>query len=974
MRRPANWLTPCIEVLEDRNLLSTIEIPLQAGRPVTFNDTDGSLVRIKLTGPGYGSVTLTNGLTAGGQLDTLQLHHTTGGSSLAITSTGGTIPGTSIQQILIDNSANRANVLASLTTKNIDLADGARFQTDGSVGQVNFRYTGADTEIAVAGSMAGYRTSTVGAYVYVHTAGTLGTFRTAIVDRGTQITAGVRIGSFAVSQEVRDHSVVTAGAGGIGKVNVGDLNGAVIAAVGPIGPVTVKYDMIASSLASNIAPGADGHFASLDDIVVNPAAKGKIQSVTIKGELQGSSDPFEYFGIVTNAILGPVRVGGQRLTVPDLHNNVWIRNRPLTGGGGATPVDYSVATSMNWDPTSGPHYATDVDYQSTTLWQTLKVINYEPSHYPKFDANGDLVDVQGHPLGDTSFQANLGIDFPPGGLNYGTFVNYILGNPAITIANDLVQLQAAGFNGVRLYNPVPKVYVATILAAHELTQRTGQPFYVYYEVAAPDLSSTNFYGGTVAERETKLFTAEVSDNRPAPGPEGSLQSLHYVINLVGAQVFSEVVPLVFFSHEMLVSPNNSNPTTLNDSNSSVPLLRWGINATRELLTIELGTNPLPAVTTALLAGQVVSVSDVYQPEVKKLIDTIQHDPNAPIAYDDYPFQWGNRYFDQVHPYTNGAGLIPNAYPPGTQNYSDNTSWIGGQPAPAPTHTIQDTVNEADLMWSLAWMTERVDHIYGNGGPAKQLIAETGWATAGGYQDASGRQIVGDLNDAKTYFETLQQASFKVGNTPVMYFSAYDEPLKEGNATLFSENHYGVFGWSNIPKFFSDSTTFHPLTRPFAVLGVNPTNPNNGTPVSNPGQTATDAAYTLQLSGGTLQSVPWFWGGQRFSNDRALGSSITWIPNADILVPQGQTVTIASLKPGSSLPAQVQIQFVVLNNVPTLQFVDPSQGNQIGNLAYQGDANGHAWKLFLAFPWLHDGSNNFNSPTFKPAYQDFWAKP
>lgn len=366
-------------------------------------------------------------------------------------------------------------------------------------------------------------------------------------------------------------------------------------------------------------------------------------------------------------------------------------------------VPYSVVNFMGWTPGTAPNYAQDVDYTSNaTSWSNLKVVNYEPAHYPSFSSSGILTLNNGTtPLPDGSFQANIANDFPQGGQDYGTYVNYLTGNPMITIYNDLQQLQAAGFNGVRLYGSESAVvYVATIEAAYKLSHvQGGQPFYVYYEVGVtPRLFDPMFYGGSIAQRQTTLYNILTNDDRPATQPTATLQELHYVINVVGPQVFAATVPVVFFSHEDLVQEQGNNGP-FNDDNSSTQLLRWGINATRALLKNELGGQPLPTVTTAILAGQIVQVNKAYHDEVMKLLSTIEHDPNAPLCYDIYPFQYGDRYYDQVHPYPNtDPNNIPNAFPNGAMYY-DNTSWSSGPP-PAATWSVQDTVSKADLMWSL----------------------------------------------------------------------------------------------------------------------------------------------------------------------------------------------------------------------------------------------------------------------------------
>lgn len=668
-----------------------------------------------------------------------------------------------------------------------------------------------------------------------------------------------------------------------------------------------------------------------------------------------------------------------------------LESRELMARGGASDVAFRVQDFMGW--TTAPQYNSPVDYQSSGAWEDLKVVNYEPSHYPHFNASGTITFSDGvTPLLDTTFQNNLGTDFPLPA-SYGTYVNYLQGTPQITIKNDFRQLQAAGFDGVRLYASPPNVYIAAILAAAELTaEAPSKPFYVEYEVAAPDLSA-NFNVGSVASRINGLFQNEVNANPP----EGAFQSLHYVIQIVTPKVFSQVVPLVYFTHENLVSTNGEGGK-MTDDNTSTPLLRWGINATRALLAKELAGNPLPSVTTALLVGHVVQVSLDVQPEVKTLVDVIQHDPNAPIAYDVYPFQWANRYFNEQHDYVNdNNNIIPNAYPVGNGgkiSYYDRTArggdeWTSGPPPsyvtdPIP-HTIPDTVNDAGLMWSLQWSSDRVNWIWGHlahgTDTTKQVIAETGWASTQEYTQkespsggAIGKLVTGTQADAKLYYSTLAGMGFKIGNTPVMYFSAYDEPLKTSNAHphMFSENHYGIFGWSALPKYFSDPAAIrHPLTKPFTIVGFVPTNPLPGTPQTNPRQSARDTSYTYQIVGRKQVKVPWYYGGTAWTD--GVNGRITFMPNPSILLSGGDRVDITSPQPGTNFDATISLVYDASAN--QVVYYNNRVANAGQNLtAPDGNNLGSAWKLYFSFPWLHNGSNDFNNTNMFPrVYQNFWSR-
>lgn len=675
------------------------------------------------------------------------------------------------------------------------------------------------------------------------------------------------------------------------------------------------------------------------------------------------------------------------------------------------PVAYSVAKYMNWG-TTAPKYASNVAYTSGTTWQGIKVVNYSPSHYVDFNSSGQLVFADGSTLDDTTFQTNLPTDSPwlNANASYGVFVNYLQGNPAILIYNDLVQLQAAGFQGVRLYGDPPQAVIATILAAKQLSATSGSQFYVELEVAVPDLSKPAYIphpnGNSPKQGIQNLYKNQIfagsGANTANSGPEGGLQQLHYVINIVGAATFSTVVPLVFFSHEDLVQPKGNN-SPLTPGNCSAPLLQWGINATRALLKKELaGQAALPTVTTALVAGQVVDVSTANHAVLAALMATIQTDPNAPIAYDVYPFQWANIYFDVTggpngdgtYPYDNGAGVIANAFPANAAYHDRTVGWTTGAPPNAANFTVQQAVTEADLMWSLQWMQDRVNWIWNSGGPGpgttNQLVAETGWASAQNYTQAkgAGKQVTGTQTDAQNYFNAVLSASFQIGNAPVMYFAAYDEPVKEsntaGNANNpgFSENHYGIYGWTALPKFFTDPVGIsHPLTAAFGIVTLVANNAPNGYTEANRGQNARSAAFSYQLNSGPVINVPWFWGSVGYSDGAVTPGqgSVTWMPSPSVLLGNGDTLSVTSLKPDTLTPVTFTLTFDDSSAFASAVTYSPSASGWPPNLELVSGttAQGSNWEFQMSFSWLHGNPwplPQKPSTKFPAVYQDFWALP
>ncbi|MHC1726032.1 MAG: hypothetical protein AB9866_08520 [Syntrophobacteraceae bacterium] len=636
-------------------------------------------------------------------------------------------------------------------------------------------------------------------------------------------------------------------------------------------------------------------------------------------------------------------------------------------------VQTSVAAFMGWGKTA-PNFTKDVAYQSSDAWEDpahLPAINFEPSHYPHF-TNGKVTFANGTALADTTFQQALENDFPPW-QEGGPYINYIQGNPEITVETNLRQLKAAGFKAVRLYASPPQVYIPTILAAHKLNMK------VYLEVAAPDLSKAPYAtGNNIKARQQALFNDLVRQAGPGVG-EGSVQCLHYIINAVGKSVFSQTVVLIFFTHENLVSPTTTVNQTLTDANCSVPELRWGVNLLRSLLIRELAGEPLPAVTTPILAGQVVQVSLKVHPEISKLIRTIRTDKNAPIAYDNYPFQWGIRYFNTFDPYINKpAFVIPNAYPPNSHWIDkcmvNGVKWVSGDPPIAPLHSIRETVLNKDLMFSLNWIVDSVNWIWGGrkkGAKVKQIMAETGWPTAQFYQN--GTRVTGNLADAKQYFNAVKignggQRTFMMDNCPIVYFSAYDEPIKESNAypNMFSENHYGIYGWSGIPKFFAEST-LNPLLQPFTILGIVPANPLDGIPRMRLRETLpTDARYSYSLNGDTAVDVPWYAGVNILKGGGSVGSSICWLPNHDILLSTGDSIVIRN----PSSPNTITLKS---DDGSTVAYQNPDDKIKTGsNLTSVSNPYGTSWKLWLSYPWDHGGQLNPTSQNEK-VYSNWWAQ-
>ncbi len=621
----------------------------------------------------------------------------------------------------------------------------------------------------------------------------------------------------------------------------------------------------------------------------------------------------------------------------------------------------NVADFMGWKST--PLYSTDVEYKSSDAWESsdyLPIINYEPGHYAHFTkgagGNYDIV------VNDNSFRGdNLKTDLPDY-QKVGGYVEYILGIPEATIHDDLKRLKAAGFKGVRLYASDARIYALTILAAHDLKMK------VYLTVAIPDISNWPL-------KDTNARLNDLYNEITRQGPdEGTLQRLHFIINFVTKSVFSETVPLVFFGNESLLQPDAYKGKDYTDQYCTTLELKWGINLVRDLLKKELENESLPAVTTPILSGQVVQVGRGVHDGVARLVSTIQKDINSPIAYTTYPFQWASRYYDaDPRPYRGDSGTMDKAYPEGAKYYDRwKENWTSGPPIFAPVHTVREMVTDgeaANILFSLKWMVDRVNWIWGGttpGGVARQLIAETGWPSDQPYsKECSGTIVVkGNADDAKEYFSAVRSLNYKVDNCPILYFAAFDEPLKDTNNCdlKLSEKHYGIYRWTGIPKFFSDNTP-NLLQKPFAVLSMAPPDGSEGVPqMRKTDSSPTDTQYTITFQNGTELQARWYLGSTQLSDTRGGTLCKFWHPN--VIVSQGDTVVISS-------PVSKDTISLVNSTGTTISYSNATDKGKTGeNLKLDEGSLGASYKLYLNYKWTH-GNLDMNN-TAQDVYADWWA--
>jgi hypothetical protein len=288
-----------LEKLEDRALMAVI--PLLSGQLTTFQDADGTQVKVKLIGPGQGSLELTNGLLTGAAIDSLMLSDTTAASKLKITTRGGTVSGTTINELVITKALGELGALKDLLAKQVDFSDSGQFVADGSVGNINFRSLGEDATVEVDGNLDRLKVETLKSDSSVEVSGTLRDFVVQFINTGAHVSAD-QLDMLKVKQQAQG-ATFDVGTGGLGKATIKNLYNSAIASEGDIGKIHVQGDAIASAFVSNIDAGSDGVFGTIDDFVIDRSATGNIGWVKLRGNI-GANGTDQEVGIVASGSVG----------------------------------------------------------------------------------------------------------------------------------------------------------------------------------------------------------------------------------------------------------------------------------------------------------------------------------------------------------------------------------------------------------------------------------------------------------------------------------------------------------------------------------------------------------------------------------------------------------------------------------------------------------------------------------------------
>ncbi|MGD9633350.1 MAG: beta-1,3-glucanase family protein [Pirellulales bacterium] len=299
-----------LERLEGRAMMAVI--PLASGQTATFYDSDGTEVKVKLSGPGQGSIELVGGVLSGAAIDTLSLTGTTGQSKLKISTRGGSVFGTTVHDVAIDNALNELGALKSFKAKSVALT--GEFTADGGIEEFCVGSLGTGADVNVNGDVGRFKAENLASNSQLEVSGTLREFVAKLLAAGSAVEAN-QLDMLRVKQQAVGASFHV-GEGGLGRAKLGWVYSSSFASEGTIGDVVVKGDAMGSAFASNINKGSDGIFGTIDDFVVDPDATGYISSLKFRGNV-GGAYPSQMIDVVSSDTIGDVQ------TRRSQHSNVF---------------------------------------------------------------------------------------------------------------------------------------------------------------------------------------------------------------------------------------------------------------------------------------------------------------------------------------------------------------------------------------------------------------------------------------------------------------------------------------------------------------------------------------------------------------------------------------------------------------------------------------------------------------------------
>lgn len=274
---------------------------IASGETLSFKDSDGSTVRVMLTGPGQGTLDLNNGV-----IETLSLTGTSGESQLNISTSGGSIPGTTIRDLAIDNAIGEIAALARFYAPKVDVAAGGEWSADGDIGELRIRDLLANSEIEVAGNVGKIKVRTLSDDASINVTGRIGEIIVDTLLDGSEI-AAEQIDYLHVKKSA-DGATIDAGDGGLQFAKLKNFSNSAIESEGDIGDLYFKGSTLGSAIASNIDAGSDGNFGTIDDFVIDPSATGNINKLDIRGEMGGEGSP-EQVAVVASGDVNELKLG-----------------------------------------------------------------------------------------------------------------------------------------------------------------------------------------------------------------------------------------------------------------------------------------------------------------------------------------------------------------------------------------------------------------------------------------------------------------------------------------------------------------------------------------------------------------------------------------------------------------------------------------------------------------------------------------
>ena len=314
-----------MERLEDRAMMAAI--PLASGQTATFHDADGTEVKVKLAGPGQGSIELVGGILTGAAIDTLSLTGTSGQTKLKISTRGGTVPGTTINDVVIDNALNELGALKHFKGKNVWLT--GQFTADGDIADFRVRALGDGASVDVTGNVGRFKAESLASNAQLDVSGTLREFVAKLLNSGSQIEAN-QLDMLKVKQQATG-ATVNVGDGGLLRAKLGWVYDSSFSAEGAIGNVVVKGDAMGTAFASNIDRGSDDAYGTIDDFVVDNSTDGYIQSIRFRGTVGTTGS--QRVKIVSSGQVGDVhlnRTMAAQSSTPMIWEQAASSNTPLS--------------------------------------------------------------------------------------------------------------------------------------------------------------------------------------------------------------------------------------------------------------------------------------------------------------------------------------------------------------------------------------------------------------------------------------------------------------------------------------------------------------------------------------------------------------------------------------------------------------------------------------------------------------------